>query len=59
MSKLVDAGSYMITCVATGETRELHSKSNAQKAHDSGLFLVETAHEYLCRINEEIKRGRS
>lgn len=59
MSNLVDAGSYMITCVSTGEVWEVCKKGDAQKAHDSGLFLVETAHEYLCRINEEIKRGRS
>lgn len=49
--------SWICTCLASGEVFEFFTKSNADKARDSGLFKVEEAGEYLVRINREQDHG--
>ena len=45
------AGSWVITCLATGMCWEVFSRDDAKKAEE--VCLVETASEYLARINEQ------
>jgi len=45
-------GSWMVT-FPSGEVREFFSKANVEKAATAG-WKVETALEYLARINTEI-----
>ena len=47
--------SWMITCIATGEVFEVFSANDAAMARKSTFVRVETAIEYLGRINKEIK----
>ncbi|TDX30778.1 hypothetical protein DFO67_10433 [Modicisalibacter xianhensis] len=47
------AGSWVITCMVTGYSWEVFSRDDARKAES--VALVETAQEYLARINEEAK----
>ena len=46
---------WMITCIATGEVFEVFSAKDAEKAKQSPFVKVETAIEYLGRLNREIK----
>lgn len=50
-----NAGSWIITCLTSGTVWETFDKADADKAHESNAVLVETALEYLGRINKEIK----
>lgn len=49
------AGSWVCTCIITGRVWEVFSYSHAVEADKTNVILVETAMEYLGRINEEIK----
>jgi len=46
---------WMITCIATGEVFEVFDSEDARKAMESPFVKVETAAEYLGRINREIR----
>ena len=45
--------SWVVTCISSGEVFEFFDQANKEKAVKSGLFHVETAMEYLCRIAEQ------
>ena len=47
--------SWIITCISTGEVFEIFERDNYDKAKNSDLFKIETAAEYLGRINQQIK----
>ena len=51
-------GSWMITCLATGEVFEVFDRADANKAKESPFVKVETAAEYLGRINREIRESQ-
>lgn len=46
---------WMITCLATGEVFEIFDRANARKPMESPFVKVETAMEYLGRINRDIR----
>ena len=52
------AGSWVVTCISSGEVFEFFDEANKDKAVRSGLFHVETAMEYLCRIAKQSKEER-
>lgn len=52
------SGSWVISNPANGAAVELFDKGCAQAWADANPhFTVETAHEYLTRINREIRKG--
>lgn len=52
-----NAGSWVITCITTGFTWEVFNYEYAVAAENSNVCKVETAMDYLCRINQEIKEA--
>lgn len=50
-----NAGSWVCTCISTGRVWETFSYKHAIAADKTNVIMVETAMEYLCRINEEPK----
>lgn len=50
--------SWTITCIATGEVFEVFSAKDAEEARQSPFVKVETAMEYLGRVNREIREGK-
>lgn len=49
------AGSWMVTCLVSGYVWEVFDREDARKAEE--VALVETAQDYLARINEEAQHG--
>ncbi|UQI42729.1 hypothetical protein [Vreelandella venusta] len=49
------AGSWMVTCLVSGYVWEVFDREDARKAEE--VALVETAQDYLARINEEARHG--
>ena len=50
-----NAGSWVCTCITTGRVWEVFNYKQAVEADKTNVIMVETAMEYLSRINEEIK----
>lgn len=54
----MNSNSWIITRKATGEViGEFFDKRTVNKFNPEKC-LIETAHEYLCRLNSEIKAGK-
>jgi hypothetical protein len=52
-----NAGSWVCTCITTGRVWEVFKYNQAVAADKTNVIMVETAMEYLTRINEEIKEA--
>jgi len=48
--------SWIITCATTGLTFEIFNRENMEKAKECPFWTVETAAEYLGRINADIRQ---
>ena len=47
--------SWIATCLVTGTVWEMFDEDDKKKAEQINSVKVETAMEYLCRVNQEIK----
>ncbi|WP_341232417.1 hypothetical protein [uncultured Methylophaga sp.] len=52
-----NAGSWVCTCSTTGRVWEVFSHKQAVAADKTNVIMVETAMDYLCRINQEAKEA--